>query len=349
MSHQNKKAPRHESTHHLKTPCDDCHGGRNRGVVICPPNVPEVLITEDDSVVVGAPYFFTTLNTAGTIPAVQAELVEKVRPKLSEKIYQKVEEKSSSLDSAIRTHDAVIESNSSDLDSSSEPEKVQKKKVEKKKVVEKKVEEKKVEEKKEEEKKEEDVYKFKYDDSNEVYIIKGKAVDAKAIECKAFETKTVDAKAVETKTVETKAVETKTVEEPLVVSKNEGTKVAEQSSSSSKGKKFLVSFGDKTGHPWGEYNKVGTSIYVNGKNGPVLHLYRGCTYFFVVDKEAAEHSFVLTTSPMGGKGSSIVPGGFAAVSKGSACFKITDDTPRYFFYQDANAGFKGGLVIVHDE
>lgn len=125
------------------------------------------------------------------------------------------------------------------------------------------------------------------------------------------------------------------------------------SAASGKGKKFVVSFGAKTGHPWAEYNDDPESIWINGKNGPVLHLYRGCTYFFcveqkIVDGKDPSHAFVLTNSPAGGSNSIIIPGGFAPVSKGCVCFKVDKCTPRYFFYQDAKHDFEGGLVIVHD-
>lgn len=124
-------------------------------------------------------------------------------------------------------------------------------------------------------------------------------------------------------------------------------------SSSSKGKKFVISFGPKEGHPWAEYNTGDKSIHINGKNGPVLHLYRECNYFFCVEQNIHEggdpvHSFVLTNSPVGGLSSRIIPNGFAPVSKGCVCFKVDKCTPRYFFYQDSKGEFEGGLVIVHD-
>lgn len=127
----------------------------------------------------------------------------------------------------------------------------------------------------------------------------------------------------------------------------------DSSASSSKGKKFIITFASKVGHPWAEYNKGSDSVHINGKNGPVLHLYRGSTYFFCVEQdvkegEEAKHSFVLTTSPAGGPDSQVIPEGFAPVSKGCVCFKVGKNTPRYFFYQDSKHEFEGGLVIVHD-
>jgi YHS domain-containing protein len=96
------------------------------------------------------------------------------------------------------------------------------------------------------------------------------------------------------------------------------------------------------------------SVHINGKNGPVLHLYRGCTYFFCVEQEIPEgqdpkHAFILTNSPAGGPDSRLIPGGFAPVSKGCVCFKVDKCTPRYFFYQESKNAFAGGLVIVHDK
>lgn len=120
-----------------------------------------------------------------------------------------------------------------------------------------------------------------------------------------------------------------------------------------KDKKFVVSFGPKKGHPWAEYNKGDTSIHVGGKNGPVLHLYRGVKYFFCFDDDnnsdsSCEHSLILTNSPAGGTDSRSIVGGFAPFSKGVSYIKVDDQTPRYFFYQDLHNEFAGGIVIVHD-
>ena len=137
-----------------------------------------------------------------------------------------------------------------------------------------------------------------------------------------------------------------------------GNKQASSSASSaSRGKKFVVTFGPKEGHQWAKYNTNDESIHINGKNGPVLHLYRGSTYFFCVEQPnvsddsscEAKHFFFLTDSPSGGIGSQAIQGGFAPVSKGCVCFKVDKCTPRYFFYQSSRQGFEGGLVIVHDK
>ena len=125
-------------------------------------------------------------------------------------------------------------------------------------------------------------------------------------------------------------------------------------SSTTKGKKFVVTFKSKDGHQWAEYNDGNKSIHINGKNGPVLHLYRGCTYFFCVEQnlllgEDAEHSLILTNNPAGGIGSRMIQNSFSPVPRGCVCLKVDDSTPRYFFYQDYKNAFAGGLVIVHDK
>lgn len=144
---------------------------------------------------------------------------------------------------------------------------------------------------------------------------------------------------------------------PLVKDESASANKQSSASSSSRGKKFVVSFGSKEGHQWAKYNQTDNSIHINGKNGPVLHLYRGSTYFFCVEQSNvsddssadAEHFFFLTDSPSGGIGSESIQGGFAPVSKGCVCFKVDKCTPRYFFYQSSRHAFEGGLVIVHDK
>lgn len=125
-------------------------------------------------------------------------------------------------------------------------------------------------------------------------------------------------------------------------------------SSSSKGKKFIVTFRSKEGHQWAEYHDGNKSIHINGKNGPVLHLYRGCTYFFCVEQivpsgEDPEHSLILTNNPSGGSGCRMIPNSFSPVPRGCVCLKVDESTPRYFFYQDYKNAYAGGLVIVHDK
>lgn len=138
----------------------------------------------------------------------------------------------------------------------------------------------------------------------------------------------------------------------LVNDKNKPEQVEHSSkkeSSSKKGKRFIFTFGNKEGHAWADYNQGSQSIYVNGKNGPVLHLYRESTYFFCIEQKDSDNTLLLTNSPVGGVGSKIIHGGFEPISKGCVCVKVDSETPRYFYYQSSKNQFQGGLVIVHDE
>src|SRR5690606_32173301 len=72
----------------------------------------------------------------------------------------------------------------------------------------------------------------------------------------------------------------------------------ESKESSKKGKRFIFTFGPKEGHAWHEYNQDSSSIHVNGKNGPVLHLYRDSTYFFCLEQKDNDNTLVLTNSPL---------------------------------------------------
>jgi hypothetical protein len=129
----------------------------------------------------------------------------------------------------------------------------------------------------------------------------------------------------------------------------EKTVSLKKESSSKKGKRFIFTFGPKSGHAWNEYNKETESIYVNGHNGPVLHLYRGLTYFFCIEQKESDNTLVLTNSPVGGAGSKIIHGGFDPISRGCACVKVDAETPRYFYYQSSKNQFQGGLIIVHNQ
>lgn len=115
-------------------------------------------------------------------------------------------------------------------------------------------------------------------------------------------------------------------------------------------KNFRILWNSKHGHQWVSYNKTPLSIHINDKNGPILHLYRGMTYYFHIskDEEALYNAFMFTTSPCGGRNALPIPGGFNPIAQGTVCFRVTDDTPRYFFYQNFYEEFQGGLVIIHD-
>jgi hypothetical protein len=114
-------------------------------------------------------------------------------------------------------------------------------------------------------------------------------------------------------------------------------------------KNFYISFGTKHDHQWASYNKSRFSIYINDKNGPILHLYRGMTYYFHIDsdEESSHKAFMFTTSPCGGRNALPIPGGFNPITLDTVCFRVTEDTPRYFFYQNFYEEFQGGLVIIH--
>lgn len=123
------------------------------------------------------------------------------------------------------------------------------------------------------------------------------------------------------------------------------------------GKKFDVTFGDKNGHHLGSYNNGRHSIHINGKNGPTLHLYRGKTYYFDVKQHGAtncmtaEHCFVLTQSPVGnyhGIPPVPLPNSFQPTASGTVSYRVTEQTPNYFFYQCSKHAFEGGLCLVHD-
>jgi hypothetical protein len=122
-------------------------------------------------------------------------------------------------------------------------------------------------------------------------------------------------------------------------------------SSPSKGKKFNICWGSSETHQWAEYNTGSEAIHINGKTGPVLHLYRGSNYFFCVDQAgpATAHAFILTNSPSGGPKAQLIPGAPPPTADGCVAMFIDATTPRYFYYQDAKAKYQGGLIIVHDK
>jgi hypothetical protein len=119
-------------------------------------------------------------------------------------------------------------------------------------------------------------------------------------------------------------------------------------------KKFNITFGSKCGHDH-EHEIVGNhAIYVNGKLAPILKLRRGYVYYFNIKQKCHddEYAFVLTKNPVG-KYHGITPeplcGSFDPVTHGCVKYHVTCKTPKYFYYQSANAAFMGGLVLVEDE
>lgn len=121
-------------------------------------------------------------------------------------------------------------------------------------------------------------------------------------------------------------------------------------------KHFYVTFGVKHDHQWSSYNKTHSSIYLNNKNGPILHLYRHVTYYFHVNSTnhstlqiaPSYNAFMFTTSPCGGRNALLIADGFHPMSQGIISFQVSEQTPRYFFYQNFYEELQGGLVIVHD-
>lgn len=106
------------------------------------------------------------------------------------------------------------------------------------------------------------------------------------------------------------------------------------SSSSTPCKKYKVTFCD--------------NIHINGKKQPVLKLRRGYDYYFYV-KPDGYNMFVLTTSPVGlydGMTPSPLPNSFYPIADGVVKFKVTENTPKYFYYQSTTEMLAGGLIVV---
>ncbi len=119
-------------------------------------------------------------------------------------------------------------------------------------------------------------------------------------------------------------------------------------------KKYNVTFGKKCGHVMADQIE-GKVIYINEHQAPILKLIRGYTYYFNVKQKECdgkyENTFVLTQNPVGKYGCvAPVPlcGSFDPVSHGCVKFHVSECTPKYFYYQMANASFAGGLVVVSE-
>ncbi len=115
-----------------------------------------------------------------------------------------------------------------------------------------------------------------------------------------------------------------------------------------KEKKFMVSFRQKNKHVWYDIIDCHTTVWINGKEGPVLHLYRGYTYHFCIDHNKTHQALVLSTNPSCGHDTSPISGGFPPLSKGCASLVVNHNTPKYFYYGSASDNFCGGLCIVHN-
>lgn len=110
-------------------------------------------------------------------------------------------------------------------------------------------------------------------------------------------------------------------------------------------KEFNISWGCNSSHPWKHHQGGKVAIHINGFCAPVLRLHTGDTYRFTIEKPTAGRSFILTTSNVGGS-KAVSQTEFKPLSEGSVEIKVTEDTPRLFFYQSGEAESEGGLVVV---
>ena len=138
---------------------------------------------------------------------------------------------------------------------------------------------------------------------------------------------------------------------------DEASRIAKGSPKKPKTKKFNVTWGPKIGSEHADLNPGTRAIHVNGHVSPVLHLVRGSGYYFKVtqapnaDGSYADY-FLFTTNPVGhmnSKEPTPLPDSFASIANGEVAFRVTDKTPRYFWYQSSTGCFQGGLVIVRDQ
>lgn len=121
-------------------------------------------------------------------------------------------------------------------------------------------------------------------------------------------------------------------------------------------KKFDITFGCKEGHLYAEHIVGNKAIHVNCKVAPIIKLRRGYVYYFNVKQKSCngnyENSFVLTQNPIGKIGCvEPVPlcDSFDPVTNGCVKYHVTCKTPKYFYYQNANAAHQGGLILVESD
>lgn len=128
-----------------------------------------------------------------------------------------------------------------------------------------------------------------------------------------------------------------------------------------KGRKFEVTFEHKNGHPWAHHiHKTDRAIAIDGCLGKTLFLTRGHIYIFHVAKSKYDCDYLyFTEDPRGGKpyrseytGKCYDPIPMShspePTSNGYVVLRITDDTPKVFYYQSRSYRFCGGLCIVKD-
>lgn len=67
---------------------------------------------------------------------------------------------------------------------------------------------------------------------------------------------------------------------------------------------------------------------------------------FNVLSESNDYEFYFTSSPVGGEHRASLPN-CRSITDGPLFLEITKDMPDYFYYQDRNHKYMGGLVLVH--
>ena len=134
---------------------------------------------------------------------------------------------------------------------------------------------------------------------------------------------------------------------PCPDSSNHCTGASSSCSNHGYDKCFNIYWARTNGHPWKSSQNCPDSIWVSeadhDSNGPVLHVYVGKTYRFHI-KESAGHSFVLTTSNVGGP---YTTGEAPKITNGYYDLHVTEKTPKFMFYQDGNYESLGGLIVTH--
>ncbi len=111
-----------------------------------------------------------------------------------------------------------------------------------------------------------------------------------------------------------------------------------------KGRQFAVNVCHKIDHPYAITRD--SKVYsVNNAKAKTLHLIRGHTYMFNIVSDTG-YEFYFTDSPVGGEKYASLPG-CKSTSSGPLLLEVTDHLPEYFYYQDRNHKYMGGLVLVH--
>lgn len=119
-----------------------------------------------------------------------------------------------------------------------------------------------------------------------------------------------------------------------------------------KGKMFLVDITRKNDHPYTPDRE--SKVYsVDGVKAKTLHVVRGHKYMFHITQHADEigrynHELYFTESPIGGEGKTHNNTlNTKSVCDGPLMLDVTHNLPDYFYYQDRNRKYMGGLIVVH--